>query len=131
MKKVAVCFSDEEWERVQKLIKLSKRSAPAYLREVGFNGMIYNADYECIRQHTHMIKSLKEEVDAILYTIQSTDEAYNSDIKRVVEILDEIMSNERALFKELQNERAKTRRKISIQVKEAVDLISGGDSDGS
>lgn len=117
-------ISDDEWKDYEKLVELSDKTPSAYFKEIGKCGVIYSPDYTAIREHTEEIKKCREYITSLLYTIQDTDEAYNTDIENILLVLNKLLNSEKNLLTAMARERKQTSEEMKKIIENKIDEIA-------
>ena len=94
--------NDDELQRIEKKRKsIGINSRSAYLRKVAIDGYVIHIDYAYLKEHTRQIRMIGININQIAHHLNATGKIYQSDLKAIQEMLEEIWRLQRSILSSL------------------------------
>ena len=120
MKQILIRVSEEEYEALKEASEIADKTVNSYIKEIGLNKVILNINYDEIKEHTKEISELRSDISKIANVIVKTDEAYNADIKNILNLVQEVLDTEKKFLSMMERERKALRNSVNKTVKKTI-----------
>ena len=115
------CYVNEkEYINIKNNAKACNQKISAYMRESALNPNILNCTYEEVEAHINELRSKREIINMIAYTIYKTKEYVPPDVDFVLDKLYEIIRSERKFIELMSHAKEEKTRWVAEQARKIV-----------
>jgi hypothetical protein len=107
IKRTAIRLTREDYDIIEQLALLSDMTTNAYIAHAAKSPLSLQINYDILEQHTKILSDIKNDMKLILHTAIQTGEIYHKDVQNALFLLNQIIENEKELYKELEKDRKK------------------------
>lgn len=111
-KRINLRIKKEAYERIKENAEKNNLSMNIYLQKIAMDGFIINNDYSYFDEYVTAFADVRKSIDLLTLSVLNTSEFYPQDLENIYLVLEELLNNQKKIYRQITNENKKIRKNV-------------------